>query len=100
MRFLHCSDVHITGDYLAPSIFKLGWRRLPALGELFLKGRARSFANAGQTVRQIVSDAARHQAQHLIVSGDVTAYALEEEFDRARAALEPYASDKRRCTVV
>src|SRR5581483_5686014 len=91
---------HITGDYITPSLFQLGWRRLPALGELFIKGRARSFSNAPATLRQIVSDAGRHGADHLIVSGDLTAYALEEEFDGARSALEPYVQDKRRCTVI
>jgi 3',5'-cyclic AMP phosphodiesterase CpdA len=100
VRFLHCSDVHITGDYRSKSWLELGWRRMPALGELFLKGRARDFSKAPQTLRQIVSDAERHKADHLIVSGDVTAYALEEEFDGARAALEPFVSDKRRCTVI
>jgi 3',5'-cyclic AMP phosphodiesterase CpdA len=100
MRFLHCSDVHITGDYIKLSLFQLGWRRLPALGELFLKGRARNFSNAPTTLRTIVSDVERHKADHLIVSGDITAYSLDEEFDGARSALQPYVSDRRRCTVI
>lgn len=100
MRFLHCSDVHITGDYRTPSILKLGWRRIPALGELYLKGRYRNFQKAPDTVRQIMRDAERHRANHVIVSGDVTAYALEEEFDGARAALEPWVGDPQKCTVI
>jgi 3',5'-cyclic AMP phosphodiesterase CpdA len=100
MRFLHCSDVHITGDYRARSLWSLGWRRMPALGELFLKGRYRNFQRAPETLRQIMRDAERHRAGHVIVSGDVTAYALEEEFDGARAALEPWVSDKEKCTVI
>ncbi len=97
---LHCSDVHITGDYKTPSLLSLGWRRMPALAMLFLKGRARNFEQAPQTLRQIMSDVERHHAEHVIVSGDVTAYSLEEEFDGARAALEPYVTDKRKCTVI
>jgi 3',5'-cyclic AMP phosphodiesterase CpdA len=100
MRFLHCSDVHITGDYRTPSVFTLGWRRMPALVELYLKGRVRNFAQAPQTLRQIMQDAERHRAGHVIVSGDVTAYALEEEFDGAKAALAPWVDDPRRCTVI
>ena len=100
VRFLHCSDVHITGDYKTPSLFALGWRRLPALGELFVKGRYRNFQRAPETLRQIVRDVDRHHADHLIVSGDLTAYALEEEFDGARAALEPLASDRSRCSII
>ena len=37
---------------------------------------------------------------HVILSGDVTAYSLEPEFARARAALGVVADDPRRCTVV
>lgn len=100
MRFLHCSDVHITGEYRLSDAFKLGWRRMPALAELFLKGRYRNFAAAPQTVRQIAADAEALKVDHLIVSGDLTAYALEPEFDGAKAALEPWVNDPRRCTVV
>src|SRR5437762_2046716 len=100
MRFLHCSDIHVVGDYHRPSILQLGWRRLPALAELRLRGRARHFADSPQTIRTIVSDFARHRADHLIVSGDLTGYALEEEFEGAAAALAPLASDLRRCTVI
>jgi 3',5'-cyclic AMP phosphodiesterase CpdA len=100
VRFLHCSDVHITGNYAQRSLFELGWRRWPALGELTVGGRGHSYQNAPQTLRSIVADAKTHQADHLIVSGDVTAYALEEEFDGARAALTGFVEDKARCTVI
>ena len=100
MRFLHCSDVHITGDYRTPSIFALGWRRWPALGELFIKGRAHHFEHAPTTLRQIVTDAKTLAVDHLIVSGDLTAYSLEQEFDGAKAALEPWVQDRQRCTIV
>ncbi len=100
MRFLHCSDIHVVGNYHRPSIFELGWRRMPALAELKLRGRARYFADSPQTIRTIVQDVDRHRADHLIVSGDLTGYALEEEFDGALAALGPITADKRRCTVI
>jgi 3',5'-cyclic AMP phosphodiesterase CpdA len=100
VRFLHCSDIHVVGDYRGQSIFQLGWRRLPALAELKLRGRGRAFADSPQTIRTIVADVARHRADHLIVSGDLTGYALEEEFDGALAALGPITADKRRCTVI
>ena len=100
MRFLHCSDVHVVGDYRRPSWFALGWRRMPALAELKLRGRGVVFANSPQVIRTIVADVERHRADHLIVSGDLTGYALEEEFDAALAALGPIARDKRRCTVI
>lgn len=96
---MHCSDVHITGDYLQ-NVLKIGWRRIPALGELFIKGRARDFQNASATLQQMLSKAEQQNVDHLIVSGDLTAYALEEEFDGAKAALEPWVNDKQKCTVI
>lgn len=100
MRFLHCSDVHLTGDYTQRSLFELGWRRWPALGELTLGGRAHHYRQAFATLRRIGADAAGHGVGHLIVSGDLTAYALEEEFDLAKDALGDWAQDPARCTVV
>ena len=88
------------GDYHTPSLRQLGWRRMPALAELRLRGRGRVFARSAETIRTIVADVERHRADHLIVSGDLTGYALEEEFDGALAALSPIAADPRRCTVI
>ena len=100
MRFLHCSDVHITSNYHQRSLFELGWRRWPALAELSLGGREKHYRHAPQTLRRIADDAKVHGAEHLILSGDVTAYALEEEFDGARAALTGWVEDRTRCTVI
>ncbi len=73
---------------------------MPALAELKLRGRARYFADSPKTIRTIVEDFGRHRADHLIVSGDLTGYALEEEFEEAQQALGPITKDKRRCTIV
>jgi 3',5'-cyclic AMP phosphodiesterase CpdA len=100
MRFLHCSDVHITNDYFHTPLRQLGWRRCIALLELKFGGRAGDYAQAGQTLAQIASDVRTHRADHLIVSGDLTAYAMEMEFEGAKKALSPLAEDKRLCTVI
>lgn len=100
MRFLHCSDVHITTDYYAGSVLRLGWRRWIALFELGFGGRAAAYARADQTLTQIANDLPRHGANHLVVSGDLTAYAMEAEFAGARKALSPWVEDRKRCTVI
>jgi len=100
MRILHCSDVHLTHDYSPRSWPRIGWRRWLALLELHLGGRARDFARAGETLRVIVRDAERHGADHLVLSGDLTAYAVDAEFAAAREALGHLADDPRRLTVV
>ncbi|KFE65295.1 metallophosphoesterase family protein [Hyalangium minutum] len=100
MRFVHCSDVHITADYFAQSFFKLGWRRWVALAELTIGGRARAYRKAPETLAAIAREAQGHQADHFILSGDLTAYALPSEFERARAALGPLVEDRSRCTII
>jgi 3',5'-cyclic AMP phosphodiesterase CpdA len=100
MRFLHCSDVHITDNYSSRQLLRLGWRRWVAMAELQLGGRARRFAHAEQTLRQIARDAESLGAHHLIVSGDLTAYSMPDEFVRARAALAPWVEDKARASVI
>jgi 3',5'-cyclic AMP phosphodiesterase CpdA len=100
MRFLHCSDIHVTQDYFTVPWRRLGWRRWLALFELTALGRAKQYASAPETLRRIVADAERLQADHVIVSGDVTSYATEEEFRSARELLAPFSEDSRRCTIV
>jgi 3',5'-cyclic AMP phosphodiesterase CpdA len=99
MRFVHCSDVHITADYRALSLRRLGWRRWLALLELTVGGRQRAYARAGSLLGAIAREAEALDA-HLVLSGDLTAYALESEFAGARAALGALGADPRRCTVV
>jgi len=100
MRFLHCSDVHITDDYFRRNLLRLGWRRWVAMAELQLGGRARRFAHAEETLRQIARDAQSLAVDHFVLSGDLTAYAMPDEFQRARAALAPWVEDKRLASVI
>jgi 3',5'-cyclic AMP phosphodiesterase CpdA len=100
MRVLHLSDVHVTERYSALPWRKLGWRRWLALLELGPGGRAQAYAEAGCVLGAIAEDAERLGAAHVVVSGDLTAYALDAEFAAARKALGSLADDPARCTVV
>ncbi|WP_223635686.1 metallophosphoesterase [Corallococcus sp. EGB] len=100
MRFIHCSDVHLTADYRRLAPRPLGWRRWLALPELLLGGRAQAYARAARTLSAIVREAKTHDADHLILSGDLTACALDGEFQAARDALGEWGEDRRRCTVI
>src|SRR5688572_26717780 len=99
MRFIHCSDVHVTGRYFGTPLRTLGWRRVLALLELGPGGRGRAYRDAAESLARIAGDVVARRADHLILSGDVTAYALESEFQGARTALGPLSADPRRCTV-
>ncbi|WP_163866453.1 metallophosphoesterase family protein [Myxococcus eversor] len=100
MRFIHCSDVHITDDYFALPLRRLGWRRWVALAELTVGGRAKRYARAPHALSAIAREMQRHTADHFILSGDLTAYALDSEFRGAREALGSLADDPRRCTII
>lgn len=100
MRFLHCSDVHITEDYTTLPLLKLGWRRWFALVELTLGGRGKRYLRAPEVLSAIARDAETRAVDHVILSGDLTAYALDVEFAGARKALGRLVEDPRRCTIV
>jgi len=100
MRFLHCSDVHITENYAALSFRRLGWRRWLAMAELTVGGRGKAYQQAPQTLSTIFREGEAQGVDHFILSGDVTAYAMEGEFRRAREVLGPVGEDPRRCTVI
>jgi 3',5'-cyclic AMP phosphodiesterase CpdA len=95
MRILHCSDFHVLTDYAGASYRQLGWRRLPALAELHLNRRGEHFAYAKPNVLRLVEEALRLQVDHVVVSGDLTGYAMEDEFAEAARLLEGLLSPSR-----
>jgi len=70
------------------------------MAELRMGGRARRFAAAEVVLTRIARDAETLGVDHLILSGDVTAYSMPDEFTRARSALRPWAEDPLRASVV
>jgi len=100
MRFLHCSDLHVTQRYRHVPWLSLGWHRWAAMWEVTVRGRGEAYRNAGLTVEQIVRDLEGHGADHLLVSGDFTGYAMEDEFRAARAALGLVGRSRATCSVI
>jgi 3',5'-cyclic AMP phosphodiesterase CpdA len=100
MRFLHLSDVHVTQDYLRVPLRTLGWRRAVAMWELTVGGRQKRYLHSRSTIERILEDRHRHGVDHVILSGDLTAYATRWEFEQARAALGELAEDRARFTVI
>jgi len=90
MRVMHISDLHFQADIPLGRLPRLGWRRLMAQVEYRLLGRRERFLLVASTVASLLREAERLQVEHLLVSGDVTALALPEEFEAARAALESW----------
>ncbi|MBX5482107.1 MAG: metallophosphoesterase [Myxococcaceae bacterium] len=100
MRFLHLSDVHVTQDYFRVPFRKLGWRRAIALLELSIGGRAKRYAGARETISRILEERHQHGVDHVILSGDLTAYATEWEFEQARQAIGALGEDRSKITII
>ncbi|HEY3444783.1 MAG TPA: metallophosphoesterase [Myxococcales bacterium] len=89
MRIVHLSDVHVQIDYGRLPLRRYGWRRAVAQLEWVGLRRAKRFENALGTLHQIVREILELAPDHVVLSGDLTALAVEEEFACARAALAP-----------
>jgi 3',5'-cyclic AMP phosphodiesterase CpdA len=87
MRLFHISDLHFQADIPLSRFPTLGWRRLVAQTEYRLLGRKDRFTGVVETVRRLLAEAEAAKADHLLVSGDLTALALPEEFEEAKAHL-------------
>jgi 3',5'-cyclic AMP phosphodiesterase CpdA len=84
VRLLHATDVH----WFAPP----GWgdvsvKRVFGTANLYLRGRRRSYDPAVQ--RELVAHLLAERPDAVLISGDLTAQALDEEFRLAREALDP-----------
>jgi 3',5'-cyclic AMP phosphodiesterase CpdA len=97
MRVMHISDLHFQADIPFSRYPRLGWRRLLAQTEYRLLGRRERFLQVATTVSRLLSIAEGLKVDHLLVSGDITALALPEEFEEARHALQGWSG---RMTVV
>lgn len=87
LRIAHVSDLHV----LSPS--GVEWRRM--LFNKRITGHANLLLNRGRVYRldylRCVLTAAAAQADHVVVTGDITNLALETEYDEARALLDGLA---------
>ena len=100
MKVLHLSDVHLAPVVPGRPPWHGGWRRLLAQVELKLMGRARRYVDAPQALARILEEAASLGVDHLVLSGDLTVLARDEEFALVAEALGPLTGQPARLTVV
>jgi len=101
LRILHISDVHIQVDYDERSWARIGWRRVAAQLELKLARRGRRYQDAPHTLQRLLADAQeRGGFDHVVLSGDLTALAVDEEFEGVRKALGDLADQPDKLTVI
>ncbi|WZO95969.1 metallophosphoesterase [Isosphaeraceae bacterium EP7] len=95
MRFIHLSDVHVWRYAWKP--WKLFSKRAVGMIEL-VSGRAGRFRL--ERLEEVVARIEALNADHVLITGDLTTTALRHEFHVARAALEPLLVDPERATVI
>ncbi len=99
IRLAHLSDVHVQLDTSGMPLRRLGFRRLCAQFELRLLGRAARYSGAEERLHALALEAAK-SADHVILTGDLTALAFTEEFEGAAEALAPLLASPGRFSLI
>ncbi|MFT7518634.1 MAG: 3',5'-cyclic AMP phosphodiesterase CpdA [Kiritimatiellia bacterium] len=84
MRIAHATDIHW---FLRPSLSRLLGKRLLGTANLYLRGRRHHFTRQVQDA--LVAHIVELNPDLVIVTGDLTAQALPEEFSLAKEQLNP-----------
>lgn len=84
MRVVHLTDLHVQ---CAPRFADLWGKRLIGSANLYLFGRQSHFTAAAQAAAVEAACALKPDA--VVITGDISAQALDSEFEQARALLEP-----------
>jgi 3',5'-cyclic AMP phosphodiesterase CpdA len=95
MRIIHISDLHFWHITLNP--FRLAGKRLLGMSNLIFN---RAWQFKMETMPSIVRRVQDLKADHLLITGDLTTTALEEEFRTAYKALEALHGDHCPLTVI
>ncbi len=95
MRIAHISDLHFWHITLNPR--RLVGKRFLGLGNLLLN---RAWKYRMQTMPALVDRIREIQTDHILITGDLTTTALEEEFRAVREALNPISPRPSSLTVI
>lgn len=98
-RIVHLSDLHQQLDWKRRSWRSSGWRGLLGRVELHGLGRLARFDGVQARIEQLVDDLHALDADHIVVTGDVSALGHEDEIGRVHELLTPLLK-QRRLTVV
>jgi 3',5'-cyclic AMP phosphodiesterase CpdA len=86
MRIVHLTDLH----FQTPPWRRLTPKRLLGSANLYARGRRRHFSREVQ--ERAIAAALAAEPDLVLITGDLTAQALPEEFEAAREALQPLLS--------
>lgn len=80
MRIVHVSDIHHQLDWKSRSWASSGWRGAPGRLELHGLGRLSRFSAGGDSWKRILDDIDTLEADHVFLTGDLTAMGDRDEF--------------------
>ena len=87
MKVVHLTDLHVQ---IPPRMSEMTGKRLLGSVNLYVLGRKRKFSEAVQ--RAAIEAAVAQNPDVVVFTGDITAQALDAEFEAAEALLEPILS--------
>ncbi len=87
MKIVHLTDIHVQA---APHLRELTGKRLLGTANLYVLGRRSKFSVTSQAAA--VQATLAEEPDAVVITGDLTAQALDAEFAGARALLEPVLS--------
>lgn len=94
-RVVHLSDLHLQADTSGLSVADIGLHRAIPRIELEQLGRGRRFDGAGPRLARVAEELDALAPDAVLVSGDLTALALECEFHAAHDVLAAFAGPRR-----
>jgi predicted phosphodiesterase len=100
VRIVHLSDVHVEVPAAEVKLRDLLGRRLAGWVNLHFGPRKKHFVGAGERLERALAHARALAPDFGIVSGDLTAIGVREEFARARSLLAPIVEDASRWLVI
>lgn len=100
MRVLHLSDVHVEVAAAEVRPRDLLGKRLAGWANLHFGPRRKHFAGAGERFARVLEQVRRLEPDFVVLSGDLTAVGVREEFERFRDLAAPYFGDGSRWLVV
>lgn len=89
VRIIHLSDIHHQVDWKRRSWWSTGWRGLIGRFELHGMGRLARFDGVLARIEQLIDDLHALDADHAVITGDVSALGHEDEIGRVHELLAP-----------
>lgn len=94
-KIIHLSDLHQQADWKNRSWHSTGWLGLLGRVELHGFGRLKRFHGVQARIEQLIDDLHALDADHVVITGDLSALGHEDEIGRVHELLAPLLREQR-----